>query len=80
MRPSRRVRNQTLHWVRREKEEVFSGLRGPPGNWVAPAGSSRSGGGGNEAAGAFDAKVALGATRERAGRNASEQPMRPRNW
>ncbi len=30
----------------------------PPGNWVAPAGSSRSGGGGNEAVGAFDARVA----------------------
>ena len=25
----------------------------PPGNWVAPAGSNRSGGGGNEAVGAF---------------------------
>jgi len=52
--------NPPLHWVRREKEEVFSGLRDPPGNWVAPAGSSRSGGGGNEAVGAFDAKVAKG--------------------
>jgi hypothetical protein len=60
--------------VRREKEEVFSGLRDPPGNWVAPAGSSRSGSGGNEAAGAFDAKIAYRAIRERAGRNASEQP------
>ena len=31
-------------------------VRSPPGNWVAPAGSNRSGGGGNEAAGAFDGK------------------------
>ena len=31
-------------------------VQSPPGNWVAPAGSNRSGGGGNEAAGAFDAK------------------------
>ena len=52
--------NQTLQWVRREKEEVFCGLRDPPGNWVAPAGSSRSGGGGDEAVGAFDAKAARG--------------------
>jgi hypothetical protein len=72
--------NHALHRVRREKEEVFSGLRDPPGKWIAPAGSSRSDGGGNKAVGAFDAKVAFRATRERAGRNASEQPMRPRNW
>ncbi len=72
--------NHTLQWVRREKEEVFSGLRDPPGNWVAPAGSSRSGSGGNEAVEAFDVKVAFRVTRERAGRNASEQPMRSRNW
>ena len=38
------------------------------------------GGGGNEAVEAFDAKVTFRVTRERAGRNASEQPMRPRNW
>jgi hypothetical protein len=31
-------------------------VRSPPGNWFAPAGSNRSGGGGNETAGAFDAK------------------------
>ena len=52
--------NHALQRVRREKEEVFSGLRDPPGNWVAPAGRSRSGGGGNEAVGAFDEKVAKG--------------------
>jgi len=26
----------------------------PPGNWFAPPGSNRNGGGGNEAVGAFD--------------------------
>jgi len=30
----------------------------PPGNWVAPAGSYRSGGGGNKAVGAFEKRVA----------------------
>jgi hypothetical protein len=28
----------------------------PPGNWIAPPGSNRSGGRGNETAGAFDGK------------------------
>jgi hypothetical protein len=42
-------------------------VRSPPGNWVAPAGSNRSGGGGNEAAGAFDGK----------GRNAAPRSGRP---
>ena len=32
----------------------FPGVTMPPGNWVAPAGSYRSGGGGNETAGAFE--------------------------
>jgi len=36
--------------VRREKALVHSGNEGPPGNWIAPPGSNRSGGGGNEAA------------------------------
>jgi hypothetical protein len=39
----------------------------PPGNWVAPAGSYRSGGGGNEAVGAFEINAWLLAMR-RAGR------------
>jgi hypothetical protein len=29
-------------------------VRFPPGNWVAPAGSYRSGGGGNKTVGAFE--------------------------
>ncbi len=28
----------------------------PPGNWFAPPGNNRNGGGGNEAVGAFDVK------------------------
>jgi hypothetical protein len=31
----------------------------PPGNWFAPPGSNRSGGGGNKAVGAFDVKGRL---------------------
>jgi hypothetical protein len=32
----------------------FPGVTTPPGNWVAPAGSDRSVGGGNETVGAFE--------------------------
>jgi hypothetical protein len=42
--------------VRREKARIFSGCNSRPATFVAPAGSNRSGGGGNETAGAFDAK------------------------
>ena len=45
----------------------------PPGNWVAPAGSYRSGGGGNETVGAFETNVSLWRCSEQAGRNASER-------
>ena len=38
--------------VRREKALVHSGVKDPPGNWIAPPGNNRSGGGGNKAAGA----------------------------
>jgi hypothetical protein len=38
------------------KDFVFQRELVPPGNWVAPAGSNRSGCGGNEAAGVFDGK------------------------
>ena len=34
--------------MRREKALVHSGRKDPPGNWIAPPGSNRSGGGGNE--------------------------------
>jgi hypothetical protein len=43
-----------MHLVRREKVWLFSGCKSHPANSVAPAGSYRSGGGGNEAAGAFE--------------------------
>jgi len=36
--------------VRREKALIHSGNEDPPGNWIAPPGSNRSSGGGNEAA------------------------------
>ena len=45
----------------------------PPGNWVAPAGSNRSGGGGNETVEASGGKGRLGRLRDQAGRNASER-------
>ena len=45
----------------------------PPGNWVAPAGSYRSGGGGNETVGAFETNVSPWRCGEQAGRNASER-------
>ena len=36
--------------VRREKALVHSEKKDSPGNWIAPPGSNRSGGGGNKAA------------------------------
>src|SRR4051812_23827148 len=39
--------------VRRDKVRISSGCKSHPANSVAPAGSYRSGGGGNEAVGAF---------------------------
>jgi hypothetical protein len=45
----------------------------PPGNWVAPAGSNRSGSGGNETAEAFGARGRLGRPREQTGRNVRER-------
>ncbi len=44
-----------------------------PGNWVAPAGSYRGGGGGNETVGAFETDVSLRRCSEPTGRNASER-------
>jgi hypothetical protein len=45
----------------------------PPGNWVAPAGSYRSDGGGNETVGAFETDVSLWRCSEPTGRNVSER-------
>ena len=41
-------------------EVDFPWAQFPPGNWVAPAGSSRSGSGGNNTVGAFDVKGSRG--------------------
>jgi len=45
----------------------------PPGNWVAPAGSYRSGGGGNETVEASETNVLCKQGGEPTGRNASER-------
>jgi hypothetical protein len=59
--------------VRREKALVHSGMKGPPGNWIAPPGSNWSGGGGNKAAGASDVEGRIRRLGESAGCNASER-------
>ena len=43
--------------LRRVKVLALQWVQFPPGNWVAPAGSYRSGGGGNETVGAFETDV-----------------------
>ena len=63
----------TFYRVRRGKAVIFQRVQVPPGNSVAPAGSNRSGGGGNETVGAFDDKGSPRRLREQAGRNASER-------
>jgi len=63
---------KNVDMVRREKACVFSGCNSHPAT-IAPAGSNRSGGGGNEAVEAFDGKGRLGRLREQAGRNVSER-------
>jgi hypothetical protein len=45
----------------------------PPGNWIAPPGSNRSGGGGNKAAGAAGVEGRIRRLGESAGCNASER-------
>src|SRR3954451_2413234 len=54
----------------------------PPGISVAPAGSNRSGGGGNETAGAFDGKGRLGdpASRQAVTRVNAEQAPKRAMW
>ncbi len=42
------------------RQSLPSGCKSRPANWVAPAGSYRSGGGGNEAVGAFETHVPPG--------------------
>ena len=59
--------------VRREKGVGLQWVQFPPGNWVASAGSYRSGGGGNETVGAVETDVSLWRYSEPTGRNASER-------
>jgi autotransporter-associated beta strand protein len=58
--------------VRREKSCIFSGCESRPAT-VVPAGSNRSGDGGNEIAEAFGEKGSRRRLREQAGRNLSER-------
>src|SRR4051794_12699153 len=51
--------------VRRGKVSILSGCNSRPAALVVPAGSNRSGGGGNEAVGAFDGKGRLLALRKK---------------
>ena len=59
--------------VRREEGVGLQWVQFPPGNWVAPAGSYRGGGGGNEIVGAFETDVSPWRCSEPTGRNASER-------
>ena len=59
--------------VRREKVLGLQWVQFPPGKWVAPAGSYRGGGGGNETVGAFETDVSPWRCSEPTGRNASER-------
>ena len=45
----------------------LQGVQFPSGNWVAPTGSYRSGGGGNETVGAFETNASLWRCSEQAG-------------
>jgi hypothetical protein len=59
-----------------------SGCKSRPANSVAPAGSYRSGGGGNETAGAFETHVPLGgaASRQAVTRVNAEQASKELTW
>src|SRR6266852_3649823 len=59
--------------VRREKALVHSGRKDPPGSWIAPPGNNRSGGGGNETAGASGVEGRIRRLGESPGCNVSER-------
>jgi hypothetical protein len=59
--------------VRREKALVHSGVKDPPGNWIAPPGNNRSGGGDNKAAGASGVEGRIRRLGESVGCNTSER-------
>ena len=69
-------------FVRRGKARISSGCNSRPATWVAPAGSNRSGGGGNETAGATDAKGRSGdsASRQAVTRVNAEQASKCAMW
>jgi hypothetical protein len=48
-------------------------MKGPPGNWIAPPGSNRSGGGDNKAVGASGVEGRVRRLGESVGRNVSER-------
>ena len=68
--------------MRRGKARIFSGCKSRPATLVVPAGSNRSGGGGNETAGAFDAKGRSGdsASRQAVTRVNAEQAPKGLMW
>ena len=68
--------------VRREKAAFPSGCKSRPANSVAPAGSYRSGGRGNEAVGAFETNAPLGgaASRQAVTRVNAEQASKELTW
>src|SRR3990172_9499404 len=68
--PVDRIHPQIL--VRREKLCIFSGCNSRPAT-VVPAGSNRSGDGGNEIVEAFDGKGRLWVVSEQTGRNVSKR-------
>jgi hypothetical protein len=68
--------------VRREQARIFRGCNSRPATLVAPAGSNRSGGGGNETAEAFDATGRSGdsASRQAVTRVNAEQASKGGMW
>src|SRR5512135_391326 len=69
---SREAASPDFH-VRREKARIFRGCDSRPATQVAPAGSNRSGGGGNETAEAFDVKGRYGDSASRQAVTCSER-------
>src|SRR5260370_38949940 len=68
MRGNWATRRRTREWRVTRRRSSVGAI--PTRQEVAPAGSNRSGSGGNETAEAFDGKGRLGRLREQAGRNA----------
>jgi hypothetical protein len=64
------------------RQRLPSGCKSRPANSVAPAGSYRSGGGGNKAVGAFETNVPLGgaASRQAVTRVNAEQASKDLTW